>query len=653
MDTTVTDPLVGRLLDGRYRVDSRLARGGMATVYKALDTRLDRPVALKVMHAGLAEDHAFVTRFIREARSAARLSHPGVVAVYDQGEDDGTVFLAMEYVAGRTLRDWLRERGRLTPREAFDVLEAVLSALSAAHEAGIVHRDIKPENVLLADDGRVKVADFGLARSALTSGGSNATQGVVMGTVAYLAPEQVERGTSDPRSDVYSAGILLYEMLTGAPPYSGETPMAVAYQHVTSDVPRPSEAVPGLADDLDVLVQTATDRNPDGRPDDAAKLLRMVQGVRGRLTPAQLAFAPAGVDLTQTMVVGLPSSAGYSAGAGNETASLPIQHQPIQPPRGAAGIKAPKQDKVGGPGQIPTAASKQRGGRRILIGLLLLALVAAAVGLGSWYLGSGRYTETPNLVGMSQKQAEDKLATVGLHGALGTPVFSETVKKGLVVSTDPTAPDHVAKNGTVTLVLSLGLERYAVPNLAGKTIDEATALLAPLNLTVGNQTPAFSDRYALGQIITSTPPASTQVRRGTAVAVAVSKGFAPVIVPSFAKLALSDAQALAKAKHLTITQTGQAYSMKIPLGAVISQQTPAGSSVPRDTNVGVVVSQGPPLVAVPYVIDKKLSQARKLLEAAGFKVIVSGAAHPLLDRVIYQSQSGTAPFGSTITITII
>ena len=653
MDTTVTDPLVGRLLDGRYRVDSRLARGGMATVYKALDTRLDRPVALKVMHAGLAEDHAFVTRFIREARSAARLSHPGVVAVYDQGEDDGTVFLAMEYVAGRTLRDWLRERGRLTPREAFDVLEAVLSALSAAHEAGIVHRDIKPENVLLADDGRVKVADFGLARSALTSGGSNATQGVVMGTVAYLAPEQVERGTSDPRSDVYSAGILLYEMLTGAPPYSGETPMAVAYQHVTSDVSRPSEAVPGLADDLDVLVQTATDRNPDGRPDDAAKLLRMVQGVRGRLTPAQLAFAPAGVDLTQTMVVGLPGSAGYVGGATNETTSLPIQHQPRQPLGAAAGIKAPKQDKIGGPGQIPTAASKQRGGRRILIGLLALVLVASAVGLGSWYLGSGRYTQTPNLVGMSQQQATDKLATVGLHGTLGTPVFSETVKKGLVVSTDPTAPDHVAKNGTVTLVLSLGQERYAVPNLAGKTIDEATALLAPLHLTVGNQTKAFSDKYPLGQIITSTPPASTQVRRDTAVAVVVSNGFAPVTVPSFAKLALADAQALAKAKHLTLTQTGQAYSMKVPLGAVISQATPAGSSVPRDTNVGVVVSQGPPLVAVPYVIDKKLSQARHLLEAAGFKVVVSGAAHPLLDRVIYQSQTGTAPFGSTITIDIV
>ena len=216
MDTTVVDPLIGRLLDGRYRVVSKVARGGMATVYEGVDTRLERPVALKVMHPGLADDHAFVARFIREARSAARLSDPNVVAVYDQGQDAGTVFLAMEHVPGRTLRDLIRERGRLTPREALDVLEPVLSALAAAHRAGLVHRDVKPENVLLADDGRIKVADFGLARSALASGTSASTQGVVMGTVAYLAPEQVERGVADPRSDVYSAGILLFAAVIAA-----------------------------------------------------------------------------------------------------------------------------------------------------------------------------------------------------------------------------------------------------------------------------------------------------------------------------------------------------------------------------------------------------------------------------------------------------
>ncbi|MEP6760580.1 MAG: protein kinase, partial [Sporichthyaceae bacterium] len=246
MDTTLQDPLVGRVLDGRYHVESRLARGGMATVYLALDRRLDRTIAVKVMHPQLAEDEEFVSRFIREAKSAARLSHPNVVAVYDQGADDGAVFLAMEHVAGRTLRDLMREKGRLSPRQTLEIMESVLAALGAAHHAGIVHRDVKPENVLLADDGRIKVADFGLARAV--SGGTNHTSatGVLMGTVAYLSPEQVERGVADPRSDVYAAGILMFEMLTGAKPYDGETAIQVAYRHVHDDVPAPSSMVPGL-----------------------------------------------------------------------------------------------------------------------------------------------------------------------------------------------------------------------------------------------------------------------------------------------------------------------------------------------------------------------------------------------------------------------
>jgi eukaryotic-like serine/threonine-protein kinase len=645
MDTAVTDPLVGRVLDGRYRIDGRLARGGMATVYRALDTRLDRPVALKVMHPGLAEDHAFVSRFIREARSAARLSHPGVVAVYDQGEDSGTVFLAMEYVPGHTLRDLLRQRGRLTPREAFDVLEPVLSALSAAHEAGIVHRDIKPENVLLADDGRVKVADFGLARSALTSGGSNATQGVVMGTVAYLAPEQVERGAADPRSDVYSAGILLYEMLVGAPPYSGETPMAVAYQHVTSDVPRPSDALPGLADDLDVLVQTATDRNPDGRPDDAGRLLRMVQGVRGRLTPAQLAFAPASVDLTQTMVVPLPGSNGFGA---NATSALRLTDPQVP------GFKPPREPKVGGPGQVPTAASRQHGGRRVLVWLLLLALLTTLVGAGAWYLGSGRYTTTPTVAGLSLATAERTLTTAGLKpGAQPQAQYSETVKKGFVIGSDPAAGKRVAKNGTVTLIVSKGQERYAVPNLAGMTVSDATAALQAVKLTLGKQSPEYSGTVPVGSVISSVPPAGTSERPGGVISVTVSKGFAPVTVPNFSKLTLAQAQTLAAARHLQLAQGTPAYSKTVALGAVISQSTQSGTSVPRNSTVTVVVSQGPPLVAVPDVVGLRPSEAVHMLQAAGFVVQKNAPPNPVLNRVYAQSANGTAPYGSTVIITII
>ncbi len=279
MDTTLQDPLVGHVLDGRYRVDARIAVGGMATVYRAVDTRLDRVLALKVMHPALAADGSFVDRFIREAKSVARLAHPNVVGVFDQGTDGGYVYLAMEYVAGCTLRDVLRERGALQPRAALDILEPVLAALGAAHRAGFVHRDMKPENVLIGDDGRVKVADFGLVRAVDTV---TSTTGSVLGTVSYLAPEQIEHGTADTRADVYACGVVLYEMLTGAKPHSGSTPAQVLYQHLHEDVPVPSAAVPGLAAGLDELVAGATARDPEIRPYDAVALLAQAREARRR-----------------------------------------------------------------------------------------------------------------------------------------------------------------------------------------------------------------------------------------------------------------------------------------------------------------------------------------------------------------------------------
>ncbi|NEC47443.1 serine/threonine protein kinase, partial [Actinospica acidiphila] len=274
MDTTLQDPLVGQVLDGRYRVEARIAVGGMATVYRALDTRLDRILALKVMHPSLATDAGFVERFIREAKSVARLAHPNVVQVFDQGTDAGYVYLAMEYIPGCTLRDVLRERGALQARAALDILEPVLAALGAAHRAGFVHRDMKPENVLIGDDGRVKVADFGLVRSVDTV--TNST-GTVLGTVSYLAPEQIEHGTADPRVDVYACGILLYEMLTGEKPHDGDSPAIVLYKHLHDDVPPPSAVVPGLAPALDALVGAATARDAEVRPADAVALFALTR----------------------------------------------------------------------------------------------------------------------------------------------------------------------------------------------------------------------------------------------------------------------------------------------------------------------------------------------------------------------------------------
>ena len=277
MDTTLADPLVGRLLDGRYQVEALVALGGMATVYRAIDTRLDRRVALKVMHADLARDEDFVGRFIGEAKSAARLSHPNVVSVYDQGRDGPYPYLAMEYLPGRTLRDLLGERGWFPPREALAIMVPLLSGLAAAHTAGIVHRDVKPENVLIAPDGHLKVVDFGLARALSVS--SQTRTGVIIGTVAYLAPEQVTGTSADARTDVYAAGIVLFELLTGAKPHTGDGPLAVAYKHVNETVPAPSRFVQGIPPEVDRLVLQATSRDPRGRPADAADFLRLVYDV--------------------------------------------------------------------------------------------------------------------------------------------------------------------------------------------------------------------------------------------------------------------------------------------------------------------------------------------------------------------------------------
>src|SRR5919107_3514783 len=288
VDTVMTDPAVGLVLEGRYRLEERVARGGMSTVYAATDLRLHRTVAVKVMAEHLAHDPAFVDRFTREARATAMLSHVNVVSVSDQGADQGLVFLVMELVRGRTLRDLLQARGRLTVGEAFAVLEPVLAGLTAAHRAGIVHRDIKPENVLIGHDGTVKVADFGLARALTGTGQTSHTGGVLIGTVAYLAPEQLERARADARSDVYAAGLVLFEMLTGHPPYGGDTPLAVAYQHVHHDVPAPSAEVPGVPWQVDELVTRTTRRDPAARPLDAGAFLAELTDLRADLGLARV-----------------------------------------------------------------------------------------------------------------------------------------------------------------------------------------------------------------------------------------------------------------------------------------------------------------------------------------------------------------------------
>src|ERR1700751_3965983 len=279
MESAVADALVGKVLDQRYLVRSRIAHGGMATVYLATDMRLDREVALKVMHAELARDSDFVDRFIGEAKSVARLSHPNIVAVFDQGSDGQYLYLAMEYVPGRTLRSLLRDRGWFPWDEALEVMDPILAGLAAAHQAGIVHRDVKPENVLLTADGRVKVVDFGLARAQAAAG--NTRSGLIIGTVAYIAPEQVTGGVTDVRTHGYAAGVMLFEMLSARQPHSGESTLAVAYKHVNEEVPPVSAYVGGIPPALDQLVRAATSRDPRQRPPDAGAFLHAVRALRG------------------------------------------------------------------------------------------------------------------------------------------------------------------------------------------------------------------------------------------------------------------------------------------------------------------------------------------------------------------------------------
>ncbi len=624
MDATVTDPLVGLVLDGRYRVGSRLARGGMATVYEAHDSRLDRTIALKVMHASLADDEEFVSRFIREAHSAARLSHPNVVAVYDQGADQGIVFLAMELVRGHTLRDLMREQGNLSPRQSLEVLEPVLAALGAAHAAGIVHRDVKPENVLLSDDGRIKVADFGLARAVSGNNSHTTASGILMGTVAYLSPEQVERGVADPRSDVYAAGILLYEMLTGLKPYDGETAIQVAYRHVHDDVPAPSELVPSLPPELDALVARATSRDPDGRPSDARRMLTEVASARRQLSDGELdthgpsvAETPAAPD--QTLVVDLRN-----------------------PPSGPA--------RRGDTGPLGAPPPRRRG--RGPVALVVIIALAVALSAFAWlYAAVLSKTTTPGLLNLTRSAAATEAEKSGLDVDIADREFSETVAKGLVLDTEPGPGKSIDKGGTVGLVMSLGPERYEVPELRGRTEDVARRMLEETNLQVGTPTRRFSQGIEKGSVIRTEPAAGTELRPDTAVMLVISLGVEPVAVPDVVGQPVADAEkALDEAKLRS--RVVKKFDETVPVGIVISQD-PANGTAGKNSVVTLEVSKGPPLIEVPDVTGKSVDEARQILETLGFPVNVNQL--PVGPGIVRGQSPGGGekhPKGTTVTINV-
>jgi len=678
VDRTATDPMVGRVLDGRYRVGPRVARGGMATVYEAVDLRLDRVCALKVMHAGLGDDDDFAGRFVREARAAARLSHPHVVSVFDQGDDDGTLFLAMEYVPGHTLRDLIRKEAPVAPGRALALLEPVLSALAAAHAAGLVHRDVKPENVLLADDGRVKVADFGLAR-AVSSETQHTNAGVLIGTVSYLAPELLVDGQTDARSDVYAAGVVLYELLTGRKPHEAASPIQVAYKHVHEDVPPPSRRVPGIPPYVDALVARATARDRDLRPTDARVLLHQVRRVRGALADGVVDDPELTDDLTPTVPVHRtsvfpdidyvtedrvcdehlatvlsPAEAAHAddpPGDEDDTSVIRAE-RPARPATRSPG--PPARPVRSGPSTGATAASARRRSRRGPLLLVVVLLLAVAAGGGAWWFGAGRWTTTPGVVNLTSSAAKARLEGAGLGYRVSGRAYSETVRTGSVVRTDPAGGQRVTRDGTVSAVLSRGPERHDVPTVAGMTVDQAGTALTDVHLSLGSSSGAWSRTVAKGVVLRSDPKAGSPLRRDAAVDVVVSKGPKPVKVPDVTG---KDGDAARKAlEKLDLeVDASRRNSDTVDKGVVISQSPDSGTALPGD-EVELVVSKGPVLVTVPSVVRQGTDEARDTLEQAGFDVNVVETPYYIGLGIVVGESPGSgdrAPRGSTITISIV
>jgi len=657
----VQESLVGRLLDGRYRVLSHIADGGMASVYLGLDQRLDREVALKVMRAGLARDESFVSRFRREARSAARLSHPNVVAVFDQGEDAGDVFLAMEYVPGRTLREVLQVEGPLTPRAAMDIVDPLLQALDAAHRAGLIHRDVKPENVILRDDGTIKVADFGLAR-AVTASTTTDQSGVLLGTVAYLSPEQVERGAADARSDVYAAGLVLFEMLTGQQAFSGDSPIHVAYQHVHGSVPMPSSRVGSVPRELDQLVALGTARDPDKRPACAGDYLAEVRRSRALVSAGELDLRPergtaghtAGQvgrwgDVGDVGDVGhvRPGTGDGEGNAGSDTMQmLPTKAIPVpqQPSAGSATTH---------PSGLLVPGRRRRAWPWLLA--LLTVLIAAGTATAIWYAtaGPGAMTTVPTVVGLARADAERIVQAAGLRVGV-VESFDEAAPRGSVMASDPGTGTRVRRTSPVGLTVSLGPERYSPPALVGARRDDTAQLLAGSHLLLGTVTETFSESVPAGVVTAQDPGPTASLKRDTRVNVTVSKGRQPLPVQDFTGKPAGAATQSLKDLGLSVVQGDPVNHDTVPSGSVVSQSPSSGTLFRGDT-VTLVVSRGPALVPVPDVTLRPAAEARTTLEKAGFQVKVTTLYGGLLQIVRFQNPPvGTmAAKGSTVTISVI
>ncbi len=624
--------LTGEVIDGRYQLTRVVASGGMATIYAALDLRLDRQVAVKVMHPHLAQDEQFVTRFIREAKAAASLSHPNIVSVLDQGWNQGgvpCVFIVMELVEGATLRDYLHEQGALPVERALQIMSPVASALAAAHKLGIVHRDVKPENILVSKEGRIKIADFGLARGALLGNTMTAESSVILGSVSYLSPEQVQRGVADARSDVYSLGIVLFEVLTGQKPYQGEDPVQIAIRHVNERVPAPSTINPALSPDVDALVLSATDIDPDKRPRDAGVLLEKIRELSEKLDPRKRQLS---------LELDLPP--------------LPIK-QPVRERKAKNSSPAKKEEtpvkkEKTAPTKKKQLSSRVRRNRRIA------ASIAIFLGIGVWYvfLGPGSKVVVPSLAGLTVKEAKSTLEDLGLNLDIAQEEFSEDIPDGKIITSDPAGGGRVSPNGTVGVIISKGQERYSVPTVQGLKLEVAEQLLKENKLVLGEVKEEFSNEFPRGFIMRSTPAAGERIKRNSQVTLFVSKGIEQIALSDYkgksgeqARNELTDAGFDVKTKYV--------FSEDLPVGAVISQ-TPGAGEADKGSAITLLVSKGSEFVFIPNIFSVSETKAIAALKDQDLKVVVKKVGNKKNKVVTNVSPKvGTkVKRGSTVTITV-
>jgi len=640
--------LTGELIDGRYQLIRQMAAGGMATIYEALDTRLDRKVAVKVMHPHLAQDEQFVERFIREAKASAALSHPNIVSVQDQGWNQHgapAVFLVMELVEGHTLREYLNEQGALSVDAGIKFLLPVLSALAAAHKMGIVHRDIKPDNILISKEGRIKIADFGLAKGPLLGTTMTAESSIVLGSVSYLSPEQVQRGIADARSDVYSAGITAFEIFTGEKPFAGAEPIQIAYMHVNDRVPLMSTKRSGIPPELDQLIYRATNSDPDARPRDGGEFHQVLTAIAQALDPNQKQLS---LELDIPIAPMRPASKKPSR---RERARIEKEKTvALKKTENTGEVK-----KTDGKETTAQLRKKKKLSKRVRRNRYIAAGLAIALGVFGWYVlvGPGSKVVVPSIVGATEKEATNALSPLGLTLVITEKRFDEEISDGQIIESDPAGGGKVDAGGAVKAIISKGPERYVIPALVGLTPEAAVNLLAKYPVKVGELKEVYNDKTPKGFVISSSPATGEKVKRDATIDLLISKGVETLDVASYVGKSADQALNELTDAGFSVESVDQ-FSESVLAGAVISQIPSGGAPLAKGAKITLTISKGSQYVFIPNVFSLTEAKARAALTDLELKVIVKkiGAKKVKAVTNIAPKVGTKVKRGSTVTITV-